>query len=96
VTGRPVFIPHRDLALRILVERGSDFALRDDIAERARELVLLDPLVLKKINPASAAISLTMPGEIDCIADNQEKRAQLARVVFDCRRLGSRAVAAIF
>jgi hypothetical protein len=47
-------------------------------------------LVLKKINPASAGIALTMPGEIDCIADNLQKRAQLAQVVYDYQAANTR------
>jgi hypothetical protein len=86
---------HGDLALRVLVERGSDCALRDDVAERARELVLLDPLLLKKVNPAAAVISLTMPGVIDCIADNQQKAVQLAQVVYDYQAANAKKMACL-
>ena len=72
---------HRDLAIQILVERGSLFALKDDIAEESRQYVLDNPIVLKKIDPAAAVTALSMPGVIECIADAQQKRKALARVV---------------
>lgn len=36
---------HRVLAIRLLVERGSRFALRPDIVDEARALKLIDPAV---------------------------------------------------
>lgn len=72
---------YRDLAIQILVERGSLFALKDEIAEESRQYVLDNPLVLRKIDPASAVTSIKMPGVIECIADAQQKRQALAKVV---------------
>jgi hypothetical protein len=39
---------HRELALRILVERGSLYAGRDEIADEARRLIIDNPSVRKK------------------------------------------------
>ena len=39
---------HRELALRILAERGSLYASRDEIADEARRLIIDNPSVLKE------------------------------------------------
>ena len=72
---------HKDLALQILVERCSEFALKDDVAAAAQEFVLDHPLILKRINPATAVNALTMPGVIEVLDDVQKKRQALGRVV---------------
>src|ERR1700733_8643773 len=72
---------HRKTALRILVERASLFAGHPDIADEARELVLEDPIVLKKVDPASGLQALRLPGVIDVLADLQSKRLALANQV---------------
>lgn len=83
------------LAIRILVERGSDYALRDDVAERARELVLRDPAVLRKFDPAASVTSLKLPGVIDILADNQVKRAELAELVDEHHATSTRKLATL-
>jgi hypothetical protein len=72
---------HKDLALRILVERGSLFALKDDVYADAQKLILDNPIILRKVDPASAVIALKLPGLIEVVADAQRKRELLARVV---------------
>jgi hypothetical protein len=72
---------HRLLAIRVLVERASLFAGHPDIADEARELVLEDPIVLKKVDPASGLQALRLPGVIDVLADLQSKRLALANQV---------------
>jgi hypothetical protein len=56
---------HRLLAIRILIERGSRFALQPDIVEEARELRLRDPAVL-------------LPGVIDIFAEKIDIDSQVA------------------
>jgi hypothetical protein len=51
------------------------------LADEARELVLEDPLVLKKVDPASGLQALRLPGVIDVLADLQSKRLALANQV---------------
>jgi hypothetical protein len=73
---------HRKLAIQLLVERGSHLACRDEIAAEARDYVLNDPIVLKRIDPASAALATAkLPNIIDCLAHEQTKRVELSRVV---------------
>jgi hypothetical protein len=72
---------HRKTALRILVERASLYAGHNEIANEARELVLQDPIVLKKVDPASGLQALRLPGVIDVLADLQTKRLALANQV---------------
>jgi hypothetical protein len=72
---------HRLLAIEILVERASPFAGREEIAAEARQFVLSNPLVLKKIDPASAAFAPQLPGIVDCIANGLTKHVELTRVV---------------
>jgi hypothetical protein len=72
---------HRELAIRILVERGSLYVSREEIAGEARQLVLDQPAVLKRIDPASAVHALRLPGVIDVISDLQSKRIALTSVV---------------
>jgi hypothetical protein len=61
---------HRKVAIQLLVERGSLLACREEIATEARQFVLSNPLVIKKIDPAAAAFAATkLPGVVDCIAD---------------------------
>jgi hypothetical protein len=86
---------HRLLAIRLLVERGSSLALQPEIADEARELVLNDPIILKKVDPASAIISLKLPGIVDVIADNQAKRAELARLVDERHATSTRKIAGL-
>ena len=64
---------HKDLALRILVERGSLFALKDDVYADAQKLILDNPIILRKVDPASAVIALKLPGLIEVVADAQRK-----------------------
>jgi hypothetical protein len=72
---------HRKTALRLLVERASLSAGHNDVADEARELVLEDPIVLKKVDPASGLQALRLPGVIDLLADLQSKRLALANQV---------------
>ena len=73
---------HRELAIRILVERGSRLAGREEIAAEARQLVFDHPAVLKRIDPASAIHGLKLPGGvIDVLTDMQAKRVALTDVV---------------
>jgi hypothetical protein len=72
---------HRGLAMRLLVERASLFAGHPDIAEECRELVIQDPIVLKKVDPAQALHALRLPGVIDILADLQTRRIALTRTV---------------
>jgi hypothetical protein len=71
----------RELAIRILVERGSLYVAREEIAGEARQLVLDQPAVLKRIDPASAVHALRLPGVIDVLSDLQAKRIALTGVV---------------
>jgi hypothetical protein len=86
---------HRVLAFRLLIERGGPLAMQPEIADEARELALNDAIVLKRIDPASAVLSLKMPGVIDCLADNQVKRAELAELVDERHATGTRKLAAL-
>jgi hypothetical protein len=86
---------HRALAIRILVERGSDYALQPEIADEARELVLNDPIILKQIDPATAIVSLKLPGIVDVLADNSIKRAELAELVDEHHATNTRKLAAL-
>lgn len=54
-----------------------------EIADEARELVLRYPVILRKIDPATAIVivSLKLPGIVDVLADNSTKRAELAELV---------------
>jgi|SRR5579872_1564599 len=72
---------HRMLAITILVERGSLYAGHPDIANDATDLVIENPIVLKKINPATAIHALKLPGVIDVLADLQSRRIALTRKV---------------
>jgi hypothetical protein len=72
---------YRGLAMRLLVERASLFAGHPDIAEECRELVIQDPIVLKKVDPAQALHALRLPGVIDILADLQTRRIALTRTV---------------
>jgi hypothetical protein len=73
---------HRKLAIQLLVERGSHLACRDEFAAEARDYVLNDPIVLKRIDPASAALATAkLPNIIDCLAHEQTQRVELSRVV---------------
>jgi hypothetical protein len=72
---------HREVAIRILVERGSLYVAREEIAGEARQLVLDQPAVLKRIDPASAVHALKLPGVIDILTDLQSKRVALTAVV---------------
>jgi hypothetical protein len=72
---------HRELALRILVERGSLLAVKDNLAAESHALILDNPIILKRIDPAAAVTALSMPGVIECIADAQMKRQALAKVL---------------
>jgi hypothetical protein len=86
---------HKALALRILIERGSEFALQPEVAEEARELILNDPVILKKSNPACGVTALSMPGVLDVLADNQVKRAELAELVDQNHATSTRSLAAL-
>jgi len=72
---------HRLLCLRILVERCSLFATREDVSNEARQLIIDNPLIRKKIDPASAVHALRLPNIIDVAADQQEKHAGLSVLV---------------
>jgi hypothetical protein len=73
---------HRLLAFQLLVERGSHLACRDEIAADAKQYVLNDPLVLKKIDPASAALApAKLPNIIDCLAHEKTQRVDLTSIV---------------
>src|SRR6266567_1707457 len=72
---------HRELAIRILVERGSLLAARDEISAEAKQLVIDHPAILKRIDPATAIHALKLPGVIDVLSDLQTKRAALSQLV---------------
>jgi hypothetical protein len=73
---------HRKLAIQLLVERGSHLACRDEIAVEARDYVLNDPIVRKRIDPASAVLATAkLPNIIDCLAHEKTQRVELSRVV---------------
>jgi hypothetical protein len=63
---------------QLLVERASPFAGRDDVAPEAREFVLNNPVVLKKVDPASVWLAPSLPNIVDSVADGH---IELARVV---------------
>jgi hypothetical protein len=86
---------HRVLAIRLPVERGSSLALQPEIADEARELVLNDPIILKQIDPATAIVSLKLPGIVDVLADNSTKRAELAELVDEHHAASTRKLAAL-
>ena len=72
---------HRLLCLRILVERAILYATREDVVDVTRELIIDNPLILKKIDPASAVQVLRLPNLIDIVADQQPKQAALSALV---------------
>jgi hypothetical protein len=72
---------HRLLAIQILVERASPFAGREEVKAEARQFVLNNPIILKKVDPAAAAFAASLPGVVDCIADGHTKHIELARTV---------------
>jgi hypothetical protein len=57
--------------------------------------VLRDPVILKKIDPATAIVSLKLPGIVDVLADNSTKRAELAELVAEHYATGTRKLAAL-
>jgi hypothetical protein len=71
----------RELAIRILVERGSLLAAREEIAAEARPLVIDHPAILKRIDPATAVHALRLPGVIDVLSDVQNRQVELTRIV---------------
>jgi hypothetical protein len=72
---------HRLLALQLLVERGSHFASREEVASESRQFILGNPLILKRIDPAAAAFAASLPGVVDCLDDVLTKHLGLGRVV---------------
>jgi hypothetical protein len=84
---------HRELALRILVERGSLYAGRDEIADEARRLIIDNPSVRKKSIPMSGIHALKLPGVIDILADLQTRRIALTRLVDEHNAAHSQNVA---
>ena len=72
---------HRELAIRILIERVSLLAGREESAAEARQLVIDHPAILKRIDPATAVHALKLPGVIDVLSDLQNKRVELTRIV---------------
>ena len=71
--GRNTAAAHWKLAIQILVERGSHLACRDEIAAEAKDFVLNDPLVLRRIDPVSAALATTkLPGIVDCLFSRKD------------------------
>lgn len=72
---------HKELAVKLLVERSSLFAGRPEISYQAKKLILDNPLVLKKVDPSAGMHALRLPGVIDVLADAQAKRQALERVV---------------
>jgi hypothetical protein len=72
----------RKLAIQLLVERGSEFACRDEIAVEAEQFVLDHPRILAKINPVGAVMAASrLPGIVDVICAEQERRRALAATV---------------
>jgi len=86
---------HRLLCLQILVERCSLYAARDDVANEARQLIIDNPLILKKIDPASAVHALRLPNIIDVVADQQIKRAALSQLVSQHNAAHIQSIAAL-
>jgi hypothetical protein len=86
---------HRLLAIQVLVERASPFAGRDEIAAEARQFILSNPIILKRIDPAAAAFATKLPGVVDCIADGQTKHIDLARVVDEHHAVHTQKTAAL-
>jgi uncharacterized protein YjiS (DUF1127 family) len=79
--GRNPAAIHRLLAIELLVERGSDLACREEISNEARQFILNNPVVIKKIDPAAAWLAPNLPNIVDCVADGHTKHIELARVV---------------
>ena len=72
----------RKLAIQILVERGSEYACRDEIALEAEQFVLDHPRILAKLDPVGAMMAATkLPGIVDVVAAEQERRRALATTV---------------
>jgi hypothetical protein len=72
----------RKLAIQLLVERGSEFACRDEIALEAEQFVLDNPRILAKIDPVGAVMAASrLPGIVDVICAEQERRRALAATV---------------
>jgi hypothetical protein len=86
---------HGEVALRILVERGSLYVARDEIASAARQLVIDNPAVLKRIDPASAVHALKLPGVIDVLSDLQAKRIALTGVVAEHNAAHTQSIEAL-
>lgn len=86
---------HKDLALRILVERGSLFAVKDDLYAAAQELILDNPIILKKVDPASGVVALKLPGIIDILADLQARRIALTRTVAEHNEAHKQSIASL-
>lgn len=60
-------------AIRLLVERGSPHAGHPDIVEEAARIIYLEPIILKKSDPASAVAANKLPGLLDVIASEVKK-----------------------
>ena len=81
---------HRGLAVRMLVERASPFASRDEILTEARRVVLDDPMTIKGLAPEVAA---KLPDLLDLVADAHRKHVALAQTVGDNQVSHTRALA---
>ena len=55
-------------AIRLLVERGSHYAIHPEIHAEASALIHSDPLILKKSDPASEVSGRKLPGLLDVLA----------------------------
>lgn len=64
-------------AVRILVERGSPHAGHVDIIQEATDLVLNEPMILKKYDPSASAVTHKLPGLIDVINHEIKKTKAL-------------------
>jgi hypothetical protein len=64
-------------AIRLLVERGSRHASHPEIAVDAANLIHSDPIILKKVDPASAVAAHKLPGLIDVLANEVKSNRAL-------------------
>jgi hypothetical protein len=72
----------RMLAIQILVERGSEFATKPDISLEAEQFIIDHPRILAKIDPAGTLMAAQkLPGLVDVVACEQERRRALAATV---------------
>ena len=73
----------RKEAIRLLVERGSQYAGHDDVVKEAGQIIYADPRILKTCDPASAVFAQKLPGLLDVIGNEADKTKELQQKARD-------------